>query len=116
VTRDAASKLSELVERCGSDAAAIAAARAEGDALAIEVGGKPALDWRIAVLRTTMAHPPDDDAVRELYGELCDRYRDEPASLQLLRTIGEEIRKLEADGILPSTLVARSDRRSKRKL
>lgn len=111
MSRDAASKLAELVERCAVDPAVVDAARAEGDSLALEVGGKVALAWRVSVLRHVMAHPSDDDAVRELYGELCDRYRDDPEGLKALKPLGEEIRKLEASGTLPSTLVARSDRR-----
>jgi hypothetical protein len=111
VSRDAASKLAELVERCAADPATVAVIRAEGDALAIEVGGKVALAWRVGVLRAVLAQPPDDDAVRELYGELCDRYRDDPEGLKALKPLGEEIRKLEAEGTLPSTLVARSQRR-----
>jgi hypothetical protein len=114
VSRDAASRLAELVDRCGSDPAAIAKARVTGDALAIEAGGAVALAWRLAVLQAVMAAPPDADSIRELYGELCDRYRDDPAGLQALRPIGEEIRRLEAEGTLPSTLVARSDRRPRR--
>ena len=113
MTRDAGAKLTELVARCAGNAAAIAAARADGDALAIEVGGPVALSWRIEVLRAVISNPPDADAVRELYGELCDRYRDDPDGLAALRPIGEEIRRLEAAGTLPSTLVARSDRRSR---
>ena len=114
MSRDVASKLTALVERCAGDPAAIAASRAEGDALAIEAGGEVALAWRVAVLRAVMAYPPDDDAVRELYGELCDRYRDDPDGLKTLKPLGEEIRRLESEGKLPSTLVARSDRRSRR--
>lgn len=114
MTRDAASRLAELVERSAVDTATIAASRSEGDALALEAGGKIALAWRVAVLRHLIASPPDDDAVRELYGELCDRYRDDPEGLKALKPLGEEIRKLEAEGTLPSTLVARSDRRSRR--
>ena len=114
MSRDAASKLAALVERGAADPASIAAARAQGDALAIEAGGTVAFAWRLAVLRYTMANPPDDDAVRELYGELCDRYRDDPEALKALKPLGEEIRRLEAEGTLPSTLVARSDRRSRR--
>lgn len=87
--------------------------RAEGDALAIEVGGDLGLRWRIAVVRGLMLAPPDGDAVRELYGELVDRYRDDPARLAVLKPIGDEIRKLEAIGALPSVMVARSDRRKK---
>jgi len=111
VSRDGTSKLAALVERCEADLAAVALVRAEGDALAIELGGDLALRWRVTVLRSVIAQPPDDDAVRELYGELCDRYRDEPERLAVLRPIGDEIRRLEATGQLPSTLVARSDRR-----
>lgn len=111
MSRDAASKLAELVERCAADPASVASIRAEGDALALDAGGPVALAWRVGLLRAVMAHPPDDDAVRELYGELCDRYRDDPEGLKALKPLGEEIRKLEAEGTLPSTLVARSDRR-----
>lgn len=64
-------------------------------------------------LRSLMSAPPDDDAVRELYCELVDRYRDDAEALAILKPIGEEIRKLEAAGALPSTLVARSDRRKR---
>ncbi len=102
-----------MVERGEADLATIAPVRAEGDGLAFEVGGDLALRWRIAVVRSVIASPPDDDAVRELYGELVDRYRDDPAGLAALRPLGEEIRRLEAEGQLPSALVARSDRRRK---
>ena len=70
-----------------------------------------ALEQDIAALRALLDEPPDDDSVRELYGELVDRYRDDDASLALLRPIGDQIRKLEAEGRLPSTLVVRSPRR-----
>lgn len=111
MSRDATTKLAELVERCTRDPGALPDVRSEGDALAEQAGGQGALAWRIAVLQNLIAHPPDDDAVRELYGELCDRYRDDATALQILRPLGEEIRRLEAEGTLPSTLVARSDRR-----
>jgi len=68
------------------------------------------LEQDLAALRALLAAPPQDDSVRELYGELVDRYRDEPDSLAKLRPIGDEIRKLEADGKLPSTLVVRAPR------
>jgi hypothetical protein len=71
------------------------------------------LQARCDELRSLMSAPPDDDAVRELYCELVDRYRDDAEALAILKPIGEEIRKLEATGALPSTLVARSDRRRK---
>jgi hypothetical protein len=87
--------------------------RAKGDALAIEIEGDLAFDWRVLVVRSVMASPPDGDAVRELYGEIVDRYRDDPKKLASLRPLGDEIRKLESEGTLPSVLVARSDRRSR---
>ena len=106
-------RLAALVERCEADLGHALAHREDGDALASHVGGELALRWRIAVVRALIADPPDGDAVREAYGEIVDRYRDEPASLAVIKPLGDEIRKLEASGNLPSTLVARSDRRRK---
>ena len=114
MTGEHASRLAALVERCERDAAAALAARAEGDALADAVGGDLALRWRIAVLRGVIAAPPDGDAVREAYGELVDRYRGDPDRLARLRVLGDEIRRLEAEGTLASALVARSERRPRR--
>ena len=112
-SRDAAGQLSALVDRCEADHAAVAAVRETGDALAVDVGGELALRWRIAVLRSVMNDPPDADAVREFYGELVDRYRDDPKALAIVKPLGDEIRRLESEGSLPSTLVIRSDRRKK---
>ena len=106
-------RLAALLERCGDDGDAVLAAREEGDALAIEVEGDLGLRWRISVVRAVIAAPPDSDAVRELYGELVDRYRDDPERLAVLRPIGDEIRRREAEGTLPSVLVARSERRKR---
>lgn len=64
-------------------------------------------------VRALIADPPDGDAVREAYGELVDRYRDDAACMAQLKALGEEIRRLEADGTLPSAMVARSDRRKR---
>ena len=66
-----------------------------------------------AVHRAAIADPPDGDAVRELYGELVDRYRGDQAALAKIKPLGDEIRALEASGSLPSTMVARSDRRKR---
>jgi hypothetical protein len=119
-------RLAALAARIEADPAALAELRGEGDALADqaeppagELGGADgeagaALRWRIAVVRAVMAAPPDGDAVRELYGELVDRYRDAPARLAELRPLGDEIRRREADGSLPRSLVARSARRPQR--
>jgi hypothetical protein len=114
VTGDHARALAALVDRCERDPAAASRERAEGDALADAVGGDLALRWRIAVVRAVIAAPPDADAVREAYGELVDRYRGDPDRLARLRPLGDEIRRLEAEGTLPSALVARSDRRPRR--
>ncbi len=112
-SRDITSKLAALVERCRADPSAVPAARAQGDALAIEIGDDLGFEWRVIVIRSVMAAPPDGDAVREIYGEIIDRYRDDPKRLAALRPIGDEIRRLEAEGTLPSAMVARSDRRSR---
>ena len=105
--------LAELVARCEADPGAVDAERESGDALATQLGGELGLRWRIAVMRAVMAAPPDGDAVRELYGELVDRYRDDPKSLALVKPLGDEIRRLEAEGALPSAMVARSERKKR---
>jgi hypothetical protein len=64
-------------------------------------------------LKKLIAAPPDADAVRELYCEIVDRYRDDDEALAIIRPLGDEIRRLEREGTLPSTLVARSERRKK---
>ncbi|HEY4181926.1 MAG TPA: hypothetical protein VGM90_34015 [Kofleriaceae bacterium] len=109
----AAATLTALVEAAESDPTAAIEARASGDTLAEEVGGDLALRWGICTLRSLMADPPDGDSVREAYGELVDRYRDDKSALDRLRPLGDEIRKREADGTLPSAMVARSDRRKR---
>ena len=89
--------------------------------LAAQLGERPglrdgpaALRWQIAVVRAVMQAPPDGDAVRELYGELVDRYRERPARLAALRSLGDEIRQREEDGTLARALVARSERHGRR--
>ena len=119
----APARLAALAAKIELDPAALATARAAGDALADELDGRStdaaageaALRWRIAVIRAVIAAPPDGDAVRELYGELVDRYRDQPVRLAALRPLGDEIRRLEAEGTLARSLVARSDRRPHRR-
>ena len=114
--RDSTARLSALVARCEAspvDAAAVIAEREAGDALAEEVGGDLALRWRLGVIRALIAAPPDGDAVREAYGELVDRYRDDDAALEKIRSLGSDIRQRESKGELPSVLVARSARRGK---
>ncbi|HUS29646.1 MAG TPA: hypothetical protein VMZ53_14130 [Kofleriaceae bacterium] len=106
---DAKTRLTALAARVESDPAALAD-RAKGDVLAHEVGGEAALRWRIAVIRALIANPPDSDAVREAYGELVDRYRDDAKALSSIKSIGDEIRRRESEGSLASTMVARTPR------
>jgi len=107
----AQARLAALAARVEADPAALAATRADGDALATSLpDSDAALRWRIAVLRAAIAAPSDGDEVRELYGELVDRYRDQPARLAQLRPLGDEIRRLEAEGTLARAMVARSKR------
>jgi len=111
----AKARLAALAARIEADPSALAAARPDGDALAASVGGEPGLRWHVAVLRAVMSAPPDGDAVRELYGELVDRYRELPELLLRVRALGDEIRQREADGTLPRALVLRSERRPRRR-
>lgn len=112
----AQARLASLAAKLEADPTALRASRGLGDALAnqLDEDGSTSgavLRWRVAVLRAVIAAPPDGDAVRELYGELVDRYRDQPAQLAVLRPLGEEIHRLEAKGTLARSLVVRSDRR-----
>jgi len=112
-------RLAALAARIEADPGAVGEVRRDGDVLAEAADatgaeGDTALRWRLAVLRAVMAAPPDGDAVRELYGELVDRYRDQPGRLAELRPLGDEIRRREADGTLARSLVARSQRRPPR--
>jgi hypothetical protein len=112
----APTRLVVLTARIEADPEALAELRGEGDSLAEQDGdGDAALRWRIAVVRAVIAAPPDGDAVRELYGELVDRYRRDPARLAELRPLGDEIRRREADGSLARSMVARSNRRPQRR-
>ena len=75
--REDRARLEALVVRVEADLGAVAEDRDAGDALAAELGGELALRWRLAVVRAAIEDPPDGDTVRELYGELVDRYRDD---------------------------------------
>lgn len=108
---DSTARLTELVARLEADPDSLD--RESGDVLANEVGGDLALRWHIAVIHALMAEPPDGDAVREAYGELVDRYRENKTALATIKPLGDEIRRRERDGSLASVLVARSDRRPK---
>jgi hypothetical protein len=68
--------------------------------------------WQVVELRALLLHADTDhdDRIRERYGELLDEYRAAPARLAALRPIGDEIRRLERAGVLPSSLVVRTPR------
>jgi hypothetical protein len=112
---DVKARLAALAAQIEADPNALSAKyREQGDELAHKVGGDTALRWRVAVMHALIVAPPDSDAVREAYGELVDRYRDDAKALASIKPIGDEIRRREAEGTLPSVLVARSDRRPRK--
>lgn len=111
VSGDSSVRLRELAARLEAEPATLASSREAGDALADKAAADAALAWRLAVVRALIANPPDGDAVREAYGELVDRYRDDKTALATIKPLGDEIRRRESDGSLPSVLVARSNRR-----
>ena len=114
---DVKGRLAALAAQIEADPRTLSAKhRTQGDDLAHKVGGDTALRWRVAVMQSLITAPPDSDAVREAYGELVDRYRDDAKALATIKPIGDEIRRRETDGSLPSTMVARAPRpRSKTK-
>ena len=79
MSADAVARLTALVQGVDSDPSKLD--REAGDKLADEIGGELALRWRMGVVKALMAAPPDPDSVREAYGELVDRYRDDEAAL-----------------------------------
>lgn len=99
-----------MVAECQAVPARTAAACERGHQLAADVGGALAFAWRVLHLQYLIDHPPDDDSVRETYGELLDFYRNEPQQVATLRRIGQRIRFLEDSGALPSVLVLRAPR------
>jgi hypothetical protein len=111
MSADAIARLTALIARADEEPASIKDNKDAGDTLATEVGGELALRWHMGVVKAMMAAPPDPDAVREAYGELVDRYRDDDAALATIKPLGDEIKRRESDGSLPSTMVARSNRR-----
>jgi hypothetical protein len=106
-----AAEFETLVSACERDLDRVAPARTRGGELATAIGGELAFRWQVVDLRAALRAPPDDDSIRERYGELVDRHRDDPDRMARLREIGDEIRRLEAEGVLPSALVVRAPRK-----
>jgi hypothetical protein len=123
-------RASDDPERRRLDATALAARvdRAEaGDAAAGRGLWRVITDWselaqplRFRLERGQLAyvleHAADfpDDAARELYSELVERYRGDAAPMAELRTLGRRLQALEDAGALPRVMVVRSRRRRDR--
>lgn len=82
--------------------------------MAKRAGGDIWLRYQIACLRAALdqgAHDAvadeDDDYVRELYSELLEEYRDDPAAMRRILHIGAQLRDLEAEDRLPRAIVRR---------
>jgi hypothetical protein len=67
----------------------------------------------LSELRAMLARPSDfaDDAAREHYSSMLDRYGDDAARLARLREVAVELHRLEQEGVLPRSMVVRSKRR-----
>jgi hypothetical protein len=92
--------------------------RVELGGLARERGGESSLRYRIACLRAGLAgfrpdgedEDGDDDYVRELYGELLEDHRADPAALTRIRELGPLIEDAAQRGDLPRAIVRRGPR------
>lgn len=105
--------LAELLDRCEQDPTLVAAVP-PAVAQSLREEGNMRLRWQIVELRAQVARATaDDDRIRERYSELLDEHRSEPGALASLRPVGEEIRRLEEQGLLPNTLVARPPRQTR---
>jgi hypothetical protein len=102
--------LGALLAVCEADPLQVSRHRGQAIVLCDAVGGELAFRWYLVELEAALRLPPEDDWIRERYGQLLDQYRDQPKRLERLREIGDQIRRLEHDGVLPSSLVIRSRR------
>ncbi|MBE7452002.1 MAG: hypothetical protein HS111_24880 [Kofleriaceae bacterium] len=78
-----------------------------------EVSEDLAFRAAVCALAHVLAHPGDypDETARERHSALCEAHAADPARLAVLRPLGERLRALEADGVLPAAMVVRSRRR-----
>ncbi|MCB9561153.1 MAG: hypothetical protein H6709_04610 [Kofleriaceae bacterium] len=80
-----------------------------------EAGGDLLFRWQLHLLRALIDSAADQgdegDWPREVYSELLDEHQGEPDRLAALQRLGEELRRLEADGELPRAMVVRRRRR-----
>lgn len=79
-------------------------------------GGEVWLALRLGWLRAALAEQRrragdgEDDGIRELYGELLDEHRDQPAALARIREVGRLIDEAVERGDLPRALIRRAPR------
>jgi len=68
---------------------------------------------RLSDLRVALQDDADqlDDQVRELYSELLDEFRDDPAALDEIRELGEAFSVAVERGDLPRAMVMRGSSR-----
>lgn len=92
--------------------------RVELGRVARDRGGEAFLRYRMACLRAALAgfrpdgedEDGDDDYVRELYGELLEEHRADPAALTRIRELGPLIEDAAQRGDLPRAIVRRAPR------
>lgn len=107
----AAQRLASLIDLGEQDLSLVAAHRAEAATLLPLVDEGLGFRWRVLLLRATLAAPPTDDTIAELYGELVDCARGDPAKLAEVRQLGEHLRALQEAEVLPRTMMLRAPRR-----
>ena len=108
-----ATRLAALIDTCETALEHVAVVRRVATTLAKKLGGELAFRWQLVELRAALAAPPpltDDDWIRERYGELVDKHRDHALHMSVLRAVGDEIRRLEREGVLPASMVLRAPR------
>ena len=110
-----AEAMAELLAVLSRDPLLVQQWSGELDDVAREQGDPVWLEYRLACLRAALAgggrRGDEQDYVRELYGELCEDYRDDPAAMARVREVGRLIDEAVERGDLPRALVRRSPRR-----
>lgn len=76
--------------------------------LAERAGGEAWLRYQISDLRSRFDDPERADDIREVYSELLEDHRDDPASMTRLRELGRQINALAAADKLPRAFVRRT--------
>ena len=108
-----ATRLAALIDACETALEQVAIVRRTATSLAKKLDGELAFRWQLVELRAALAASPprvDDDWIHERYSELVDKHRDHALHMSGLRVVGDEIRRLEREGILPAAMVLRAPR------